>query len=140
MTTHKIILSAPGTGTVADLLRATQTSSAAYIYWNLSDYDNHAVGSLPFLYDGTIDEQLQTASTITIIFDEIEVLDVLSLNMLIGRLRTWTSLNGDKPITVYWPVRVVDPERAKELIGDLLPLTTFNLNGELKALGSEGSS
>lgn len=139
MTQHKLIVSAPGTGTVAELFRAAQTSNAAYIYWDLSDYDNHALGSLPFLYDGTIDEQLQTASTITIIFDEIEVLDVLSLNMLIGRLRTWTSLNGDKPITVYWPVRVVDPERAKELIGDLLPLTTFNLNDELKTLGSEAS-
>lgn len=123
MTTHKIIISEPGTGTIADLFRAAQTSNRAYIYSDLGDYDNHALGSLPFLYDGTIEEQLLTASAITIVLDQAEKVRFLALNQLIGRLQVWTQLNREKPIIVYWPVSSLDGERAKELFGDLFPLT-----------------
>ena len=126
MTTHRIIHSAPGTGTIAGLLEASQRAHASYIYWDLSDYDSHALGSLPFLYDGTIERELLTASSVTIVFDRAEHVEFMALNMLIGRLSVWTELNADKPIAVYWPISTLDAERAKELEGDLHPLTLLN--------------
>ena len=122
MTTHKIIVSAPGTGTVAELFRAAQTSNTAYIYWNLADYDLSALEGIQFLYDGTVDRELLTASAITVVFDEVEKVSVRALGELRARLRDWTAVHSEKPVTVYWNLSSLEPWRTRELLEELILL------------------
>lgn len=119
MLAHKIIIAAPGTGTVASLEREAGANNSIYI--NMLSYQEY---SLQEEFVGLLTSAAITAGQgvpLTLIFDETHYVSF----PLRDAVERWTLEHKKLPISCHWIIPVFGPGVVDEPLEQLLPLVTL---------------
>ncbi len=116
MLAHKIVLAAPGTGTIASLQREAGADNSIYI--NLPHYRDLYPRAEFLSVLKSAAAMATKGDAVTLIFDGARGVPEATLETV----KTWTLEHKKLPITCHWVIPVLERATVNDSLESLLPL------------------